>query len=239
MFPKILKWHVKLGVYSAVFVIFLAVSGILLNHSQQLNLNSNYIKTEWLLDLYQINPVSEPIGFMSSDIWAAQVGERIYFNEKEIANDVETLVGLISIDEIYVLAYDGQLTLLTQEGEVIEHLTGVTGVPAGMKAIGYDDQANVIIKAAHGYYQVNLDELEWEEFEHLEATWSESSAIPDQMETNLLKQYRGSGLTVERVLLDFHSGRIVGQWGVYFVDLIAVIFLILACTGLWMWWKRK
>lgn len=239
MFPKILKWHVKLGVYSALFVIFLASSGIILNHSQQFNLNKKYIQAEWLLDLYQINPENEPVGFMSSNAWAIQIGERLYFNEIEIAKSVTKLKGLVFLDDIYVAAFDSQLTLLTSEAEIIEHLTGTEGVPAGMQAIGYDDQGNAIIRAVHGYYQANLDELEWKELDHLDASWSESSSIPESLKANLLKQYRGKGLTVERVLQDFHSGRIVGQWGVYVVDFIAVLFLILAFTGVWMWWVRK
>ncbi|MCZ6803402.1 MAG: PepSY-associated TM helix domain-containing protein, partial [Proteobacteria bacterium] len=162
-----------------------------------------------------------------------------YFNNKEIANNINKLIGIVTVNEIYVVAYDGQLTLLNKAGKIIEHLTGAEGVPAGMEAVGNDNQGNVIIKAAHGYYQVNLDVLDWHEYDYLEADWSQASSIPEQLKRELLKQYRGSGLTIERVLLDLHSGRIVGFWGVYFVDFIAILFLILAFTGVWMWWYRR
>jgi hypothetical protein len=239
MFSFIHKWHKKLGVCSAVFVIFLASSGILLNHSQQFHLNSNHVQIEWLLDLYQIKPTNDPIAYSVNNAWASQIGERLYFNEHEIATDIKELKGIIKINDLYVVAYDGQLTLLTTKEEIVENLSGAAGVPAGMQAIGYDDQNNVIIKAAHGYYQVNIDELKWEEFDYLDAVWSESSLLPETLENKLLEKYRGSGLTLERVLLDFHSGRIAGQWGVYVVDMMAILFLLLAFSGVWMWWKRK
>lgn len=239
MFPIIQRWHKKIGVFVALFASLLVISGIALNHSQQLKLNTSYIQTEWLLDLYQIQSASEPVGYLTSGTRVIQVGERVYFNGGEIAKDVSTLIGMIDIDDMYIVAYDGQLTLLTKAGDIIEHISGAEGVPAGMTAIGYDDQANVIIKAAHGFYRVNLDSLDWKEFDQLEATWSEAALIPEQVKAELLKQYRGSGLTIERVLLDIHSGRIVGPWGVYFVDIVAMFILILACTGAWMWWKRK
>lgn len=239
MFPLIQKWHKKFGVFIAIFIIFMVMSGIVINHSQGLNLNKKYIQAEWLLDLYQINPDSDPVGFQVSEIWVTQIGERVYFNEKEIAKDVTQLFGSVYVSDSYVVAYDGQLSLLTAAGELIERLSGAEGVPAGMKGLGYDEQDNIIIKAAHGYYQVNLDVLEWDEQDHFDATWATASTIPKQLKNKLLKQYRGSGLSFERVLLDFHSGRIVGQWGVYFVDLVAIIFLILAITGVWMWWWRK
>ncbi len=238
MFGLIQKWHKKFGVFAALFVIFLAISGIALNHSQQLQLNNKFIQIEWLLDLYQISPVNEPLGFQVDDFWASQIGERIYFNKKEIAENVQQLIGIISANDIYIIAFDGQLKLLTKEGEVIEHLTGAEGVPAGMKEIGIDQKSDIVIKAAHGYYHVNLDALEWSEYDYLDASWSHASSLPEKLQQDLLKQYRGSGLTVERVLLDLHSGRIVGPWGVYFVDLIALLLVTLSCTGVWMWSKR-
>ena len=91
MFAFIHKWHKKIGVTTAIFVIFLAVSGILLNHSQQLSLNSEYIQSEWLLDLYQINPEAEPFAYNINNIWIVQIGERLYFNEVEIMNDINQL----------------------------------------------------------------------------------------------------------------------------------------------------
>jgi PepSY-associated TM region len=239
MYPFIQKWHRKLGLYTALFVIFLVISGIVLNHSEGLNLNSKFVQLDWILDHYQINPDIEPIGFNVANFWVTQFGDRIYFNDVEVANDVNHLFGSVFVNDSYVVAYDGQLTLVTSEGEIIEHLAGAEGVPAGMKAVGIDEQDNIIIKAAHGDYQVNIDELDWNEQDHFDATWSKPTDVPEQLNNKLLKKYRGSGLSLERLLLDFHSGRIVGQWGVYFVDLVAIIFLILSITGVCMWWMRK
>ena len=69
MFTFIQKWHKKIGTYIALFVVFLAISGIALNHSEKLKLNTTYIKVDWLLNLYQVNPKSEPIGYLSSNNW--------------------------------------------------------------------------------------------------------------------------------------------------------------------------
>lgn len=239
MFAIIHKWHKKFGVFAAFFVIFLVSSGIALNHSQQLQLNNNYIQSQWLLDLYQINPGSKPVSFEAEGIRVSQLGERVYFENREIATDVQQLIGIVNINDIVTVAFDGQLMLVSKEGELIEHLTGVEGVPAGMNEIGSDEQGDIVIKAAHGFYHVNLDALEWKEYDHLEAKWSLASAIPEALSEDLLLQYRGSGLTLERVLLDLHSGRIVGSWGVYFVDLIALVLLVLSCTGVWMWSKTS
>jgi uncharacterized iron-regulated membrane protein len=48
-----------------------------------------------------------------------------------------------------------------------------------------------------------------------------------------MQTYRRGGLPLERVILDLHSGRIVGDWGVYVVDGAALLFLALVITGMW------
>ena len=238
-FLIIQKWHKKLGVYIALFVILLAVSGIVLNHSEELKLNTTYVKMDWLMDLYQINPKSEPVGYRSSNNWITQVDEHIYFNNKKIADNANKLIGVVNTNNAYAIAYDDKIILLTIEGEILESLGGTEGVPAGMKAIGSDEKNNIIIQSAHGYYRVNLDTLQWDEYNFLEANWSSTSEITEPLKTNILEQYRGTGLTIERVLLDLHSGRIISGWGIYLVDLIAILFIFIAFTGIWMWWYNK
>ena len=51
-----------------------------------------------------------------------------------------------------------------------------------------------------------------------------------------MQAYRGGGLPLKRVIFDLHSGRIVGQWGVYVVDGAAFLAVI---TGLCMWMKQR
>lgn len=239
MFRFFQKWHPKIGVFAILFVIILVITGIALNHTQELNLNKRYIQSDWLLDFYKIKPAHDPVAFKSGKTWVTQFGERIYFNNIEIADNVSNLIGITHANSMFVVAYDDQVALFTGSGEHIEQLTSAQGVPAGMKAIGVNNQDDVVIKTEHSYYKVNLDELDWHEFHNLEASWSMSSVLPEQLKTELMNEYRGKGLSVERVLLDLHSGRILGKGGVYIVDTIAILLLFLSLSGIWMWWVRK
>ena len=241
MFLFIQRWHKKIGIFIVIFVIFLAISGIALNHSEKFKLNTTFIKMEWLLDLYQISPNSEPIAYPSyNNNWITQLGQRVYFNDIEIITNVENLIGVVYINNTFVVGYDGKLMVLTEDGKLLESLSGAEGVPAGMKAIGVDDKDNVIIKSAHGYYRVNLDILNWNEHDLLSANWPDTSNnISEKLRIAIFNEYRGKGLTIERVLLDMHSGRVVGKWGTYFMDLVAILMLVISATGIWMWLKRR
>ncbi len=108
-----------------------------------------------------------------------------------------------------------------------------------MQAIGLTADGNLAIRAAQGYYRTNADFIEWHQTESLAATWARSEKPSLQFEQALKTSWRGTGLPLERVMLDLHSGRILGSWGVYLVDAAAVLFLMLAGSGVWLWGKRR
>ena len=56
---------------------------------------------------------------------------------------------------------------------------------------------------------------------------------PDAAELAALDEaWRGRGLTVERMVLDLHSGRIFDMPGVLFMDLVALCMIVLGLSGL-------
>jgi len=50
----------------------------------------------------------------------------------------------------------------------------------------------------------------------------------------------GDGVSLEQVILDFHSGAIFQKTGKLFFDIISILLIILSFTGIWLWTiKRK
>ncbi len=232
------RWHRRFGIISASFVLLLVITGLILNHTDALRLDRKYVQNRLLLSLYNINPRQEPRGSKAHDLWVSQVGERLYINEREIRKNVTELIGAIEYADELIIAFDSELLVVNSDGAIIESLRGAQGVPAGMRAIGKTVNDDIVVRASHGDYIVDLDRTDWHEEEFIKADWSETGALPDDLKDGLLKQYRGKGLSMERVLLDLHSGRLFGQFGVYLIDASAILFFILALTGVWMWMSR-
>jgi len=239
MWSFIHKWHRKIGITAAFFVMLLVVTGLLLNHTDKLNLQNIFVKSDMLLDWYHIQPKGNVSGFMVDKHWVSQINSRLYFDQKEVADHIDNLIGVVVLGNELVVALDGSLLILTLSGELIEGLSGAEGVPAGIKSIGLSEAGEVVIKAAHGDYIADLDTTEWQEEEGLAVNWSEAQEIPNDLYHQLLILYRGKGLPVERVILDIHSGRIFGHAGVLLVDFMALLFLLLAMSGVWMWLKYR
>lgn len=238
MWQLIHRWHRRFGIISALFVVLLVLTGLLLNHTETLNLDSSYVQSDLLLDIYDISPGKSPVGFQAGDHWISQVGERVYYDDVNIAEGVNSLVGAVHANNEIIIGFDGQLLIVDEAGTLIERLTGADGVPAGMQSIGAAPDGQIVIRGSHGDYQVRLDALDWHEEEELVAAWSVPANIPDALLGQLLTAYRGKGLSYERLLLDLHSGRLMGNLGIYIIDAAALLFLFLAVTGIWMWFKR-
>lgn len=231
-------WHRTLGLCAAIFVVTLAVTGVLLNHTEEIGLDSRHVRADWLLDWYGIVPPATPISYPVNNHWISQLGARVYYDGREISNDAGHLVGAVRLPEMLVVAVEGHLILLTPGGEHIETMGGSEGVPAGMRAVGVNN-GNLAVRAAHGDYLADADLLKWKELPHVDATWAAPVPLPQALHQRLLSDYRGKGLPVERVILDLHSGRIVGAWGPWIMDAAAGVLIFLAATGCWMWLRQR
>ncbi|MGH8584391.1 MAG: PepSY domain-containing protein, partial [Gammaproteobacteria bacterium] len=211
----------------------------MLNHTGALGLDQRLIQTPWLLDLYQISAPEPPVAFSAGEHLVSQLGDRLYLDTKELPERADNLIGGLKLGDTLLVAVPGKLLVVSPTGELIERIDSADGVPAGMKRIGLTASGQLVIRAAHGDYLADLEKLDWRKTTTAEVGWATPVTLPPELEEKLTQAYRGSGLPLERVILDLHSGRIVGQWGVYVVDGAALLFLALVITGLWMWMKQR
>jgi len=232
-------WHRTVGICSALFVVLLVSTGLLLNHSSELALDKHPVDNELLLDLYHIGSGVVPVSVRAGGHWISQLGDRLYLDRGFVTGVQGDLIGAVATADLLVVASGDRLILLTPAGRVAEVLEAVDGVPAGMQGIGRDARGGIRIRAAHGDYRVDLDSLAWREQPGVAVQWSRPATTPAALQEALLRDYRGNGLPLERVLLDIHSGRILGEMGVYLMDTVALVFLLLASTGIWMWVRRR
>ena len=50
--------------------------------------------------------------------------------------------------------------------------------------------------------------------------------------------YPLNSITWDRLLLDIHTGRIFGKFGVFLVDVFSLLLLFVGISGIFLWWKR-
>jgi len=232
-------WHRYIGISTALFVIVLTVTGLVLNHTDELELDSSYIQSDLLLNWYGIDSPGELTSYTSGPVSVTAVNDQVFWGKEPLSHVSVPLTGLLLYRDLVVIAAGGVLSLYTIDGELIEKLEHVAGVPADILAIGVTAQELLAVKTAQGIFLTDDSMLEWSRPDKPEILWSEASPLPPESKEALQVAYRGTGLPVERVLLDLHSGRILGRAGVYLVDAAAILFLFLAASGIWLWMRRR
>lgn len=232
-------WHRYIGVSAALLVIILAITGLMLNHTDKLQLDSRYVSNNWLLNQYGIHAPTDIYAYQLQNHWLSQWGERLFLDQTEIGETQEKLLGGLFYKGMLIMAMESEVWLLTPEGELIEKLGSNEGPPAGMSAIGIGDDGQVAVMSARGIYTADRDLVIWQDAPETITVWVNSKDLPASLYQHLLQKYRGRGLSLERVILDLHSGRIFGQYGIYIMDAAAVLMLFLAISGSWIWGIRQ
>jgi len=239
----IYRWHRYLGLTTVLFLVMLSITGILLNHTEELKLAKRYVESKWILNLYGIKTPNISAAFPIADdvIWISFISNKLYLNQQLIHGSYEQLGGAVNMPQGFIVILIGeQILLITAEGEIIERLTPTEGLPTGISLLGLTTDKQLIAQTPSGLYKPDDDFMTWEKVaDNPKLQWIKPQSPPSNLEQALITQVSEQIIPVERLLLDLHSGRLFGIWGVYFMDLIAILILILAATGLFMWLKRQ
>lgn len=234
-------WHRYIGLSAAVFVVILAVTGLLLNHTERFAFDSRHVQSGWLLDWYGIQAPETSESFAVGEAYITLFGKHLYHNLHEIEGDYEDLIGALRSGELLIVAVDQSILLLMTDGELVERLGGTEGVPSGMRRIGKDADGGIVVEGGHAFYQPDADFIDWHHWEGDPAAvdWVKATTLPEPLYAELIDHYRGEVLPIERVLLDLHSGRIFGRYGYLIMDIAAVLLILLALSGTLIWMKRR
>ena len=231
-------WHRHLGLAAALLVLVLAISGVLLNHGHALGLDRRPVASAWLLDWYGIPAPRPGPAFALAQGHALQLGETLYLDTRPLPGRHGPLRGALSLPRFTVLATDRALLLLEPDGALVERLEGPALPPGEILRLGLDAQGAVVLETRRGRYAADADFIAWRPV-RAAARWSRPLDVPPPTARRLALEARGRALSQERVLLDLHSGRILGPWGPYLMDAAAVLLVLLALSGPLLWLKAR
>jgi len=226
-------WHRRLGIFAAFFLIFLSVTGIALNHTTLFSLSHQSISSPWLLSHYGIKPAVD-VRFYQQKNWLV-TDQLVWLKDKLVFESDETVVSLAKFQSYTLLATRSQLVLFTETGEIVEQLDSSSDLPVPISAINITGD-KIVLKTADGYYQSDSDLMDWQNVQTLiKPAWI-SNELASQVELTVAqRQFQSQFLNWERVILDAHSGRLFGDVGVWFMDIVAFILILLSISGIYIW----
>ena len=230
------RLHRSLGVGAAGFIILMVLSGLAINHSKGLGFEQGHVSQDFLLDWYGLEEPEDIRSFAIGNDWLSFAGPHLYINGTPLA-DLSGGIGAISTDDMLIAAGNEELLLLDHDGVLIERLPWNLVGSGLIETIGRLADGKIVIRSAGQLWQADSQLLGWKLLADTTVTpdWSIPGPAPGELTQAIGRHYRGDGISLERLLLDLHSGRIFGPVGILVYDLLALAVGFLAISGLVFW----
>ncbi|MCK4492861.1 MAG: PepSY domain-containing protein [Methylococcales bacterium] len=231
---RLYKIHRYLGLVSGIVLLMLAITGIILNHTDDLKLDSRFVKNQTLLNWYGIFSPNPQRVFNTNNHYFSQFDQSLYFNQGFILKTSDVLQGAIETKNFIVLAFNNSMVLLSFDGEIIEQIKKLN-----LKRIGINANQHIFIQQAQQILISTDDLLSWKKSDLNHIQWSQASTLPMPLETTIKHNFRGHILPLERLFLDLHSGRFFGKIGVLIVDVCGGLLILLVLSGVGIWLRHS
>lgn len=232
----LLRWHRRVGLMAMAFIVVVSITGIALNHTKGLGLEST-VHQPWLLALYGIDPPSVALVALDDARIVHDGVDRLYREEQLVAQCGDFFAGAIHWAQGWIAACGDALWVF--EGDrLVERIGREHGLPGTVEAVGLQ-QGDIRLLIDAEAWALDLQSLVFSPLPNTgpDLAWSPVRIIPHGSAGTPAVPL-GSTLSLEQVILDLHSGRLFGQLTVLLMDLSGIAMLLLGLSGLWVWGSR-
>ncbi|SDJ01873.1 PepSY-associated TM region [Ferrimonas sediminum] len=224
------RWHSKIGILVCAWILLLATTGLMLQHSHRLGLDKPVL-TESLWYAVADLPVPTVQGVVEHQLY--QVDNLLVTAQGKIGVLDGDLSGVLAGAESLLASDQSQLWLLTLEGELVDTIP-----LSGRRLAGVSAEGLPLLSDHSGA----LWQLDWwleqpPEVSELTVMTPAATASEARLPEGL--DVEGIGVSVERLLLSLHSGRIFGAVGEWLMTIVALMAIAIACTGFVIWGRRR
>jgi hypothetical protein len=230
-------WHRVLGLLTALPLVWVVITGALLNHTVDWKLDRIQLSHPWLLRAYGMLPTGEPVGVMVGRNEIVEWDGQLFLN----AGPLEvpgSLVGAVADGDGLAVVTSEAVLRLDQTGAAVETLDQVSlpGIPLTGVATA---NGGTLLRNADGWFLAAPDWLEFTPAREALVVGQTPSPVADENSRNRLRSaWSRGGLPASRVLLDLHAGRFLGSFARYFYDFVALCTLGLCLTGLILFFRK-
>ena len=233
------RWHRYLGAIFALPLLWLVVSGLLLQHQEKLGLSEKKVSSAWLLKRYDQIPGGTPVVISAGRFKVSGWGGVLFVDDR-VLEESGTLVGAVARPSELVIATASEVFVYDAQGDYLDRL-GEESLPAvPITGIGLDESRRVHLKTGTGQYVLGEDFLDFEAAAPgATVKWNSPEAGQGAKASLQRVLVESSEFTWSRVITDLHSGTLLGKVGRFLVDLTGFAVIVLTLLGIRLLFKRS
>ena len=230
------RWHRRCGVAAALVLVWLAISGMIINGSSVLGFDQTRISWPWLMRWYGLHPALPEQGFVAATHVLVPGADNATLDGRALQPVLRDARGMVAANGLLYVSTADSLVLLKEDGTRVDELRQPPLPVAQPARIGSSASGNVVVAGDdHGPLYESSDGETWT-LASAAPRWSQLQALTPAQQA-LAAQADRPSLPLQRVLQDAHSGRLFGRFGPTVINLTGAAACVLALSGLWMAWR--
>ncbi len=231
------RWHGLVGVGAVVFLLYLLLSGLIINHGDALKLDQKEVSSPWLMHWYGMHVANPTQGYRMGGSYFVWDENRWVLGDRLLSGNSGQPVGAIEIGGRNYVATATALYAYQPDGRLINKIEG-RSLPANpILALGRLGN-NIAMQTPSAVF-VSANGQVW-----IRAATPTGTILASLQELPAEVEHRSAdilapSISLQRIFLDIHSGRIFGRYAFLLVDLVSLVLLILGVSGFWLYWKLR
>ena len=228
------------GLFLLLPLTIACVTGLVLNHTVDLNLSNRHVTTDWIQARYGMSLDGKPKAYgLEGKAYAATWDGKI-FHRKNIIQDSSALIGAVPLRDGTAIVTASAVHYYGLDGELIETLDSVSLPATPISKAGRTTDLHLVLETASGTFTSDANLLDFTKSPTDQKTnWSSPTAPTEADLKSWKTTFSGNGIPLDRLILDLHSGRFFGTVGKWIYDFTVIGVLILSATGLVLFFRPR
>ena len=235
------KWHQRIGLTAAVFLIWLGSSGAILSRSDQFGFDAMRVRWDWLTALYGLSAEAPRMGFEAQGHWMAATRESTLLDARVVEPRIPPPIGFVPLAGVtgrqLVIGTSESLVIVGEDGVRVDELRAPILPVASLRRIGTTADGGIAVQDFDAFESRDGGNT-WVAVLPQSVKWSQPAPLPGA-QRKAIEQFAKPSVLVEQVLIDLHSGRLFGPIGAWIITLVGVLALGLSISGVWSWWRIR
>lgn len=233
------RTHRYLGISCAFFALLLAITGLILLRSDSWNLAQTKPPASLIRSLYDL-PIPKLTSYKIAEDWWSFSETMLWKNNTLAIEHCSEPIQIFKLEFGTCVINADELILLDPNAKLIDRIDSKNGLPLKTPLIAAMFKDNSLLLKNDHESMESSDFLNWTSTERsISFKPLNSTATPPTLLNDLLKQNSPDSISWERVMLDLHSGRLLGKFGPWMMELSAWGLILLTLSGCYLQFQRN
>jgi len=230
------RWHGLVGAAIVLFLLYILLSGLALNHGDALKLDKREVSYPWLMRWYGIDVVGPNQGYLLGKSYFSWEGDKWALDDKLLPSSAGLPVGAVEVGGLNYVATSTALYLYQPDGQLLDKVEKQSLPAYPILALG--KMSNKVMLQTPSAVFASVDGQNWEKSSTTGMVLSSLHNLPDNIKRRSADTF-APGISLQRILLDVHSGRIFGRYAFLVMDIVSLVLFALGLSGFWLYWRLR